>query len=583
MSSGSWMGGTPATYVPTPTFIDRLAESTGADLVGYGAGTVEDELDSINLEIGGVVTGLAASGGSALVGFMPAGTGAVARTVQDKHREYVSAKDFGAVGNGVADDTAALNAFLLVAKRGHIPPGTYKITGPLIFQSDQVITGDGAATLIVYAAAVPGANPVLNITTKSNVFVSDFSMQVSTTTYPAARCIYIESSTNCHVSQIVFSGGAGGEAAMLLGTHRCSVSKCYVDYYRSNGLYVNGGYGNVFDDNDLPDGSGGLMGIQMVNGDSNIARNNRVAKTTDLHFGIQAYGGSFPVITGNSIKNTFREAIALGGSQFGARITNNTCYWDTSLGTGDFGMSVAGDDASTIVSDFLIADNTIINSSYDAIGIAGWCKRGRVVNNMIRDSARASLATHQSGIKVYGWLAGAMAEDITVEGNTIAKVDSTGLLYAVSESAGLGSVSGNIIGDNKSFGLTGAMYQVSSAARVVLNSQDLNLISHSATPTPQSGAITTSTGLMQYQRVGRFMLCRLTIGITTNGTGAGALLFALPFTASAGVLSGAEVAVNGKACKAAPSGASLTIMNYDNTYPGANGVSLVLTGILEVA
>jgi len=47
---------------------------------------------------------LDAPGGAELVGYQPAGTGAVARTVRDKLREVVSIKDFGAVGDGVADD-----------------------------------------------------------------------------------------------------------------------------------------------------------------------------------------------------------------------------------------------------------------------------------------------------------------------------------------------------------------------------------------------------------------------------------------------------------------------------------------------
>ena len=44
------------------------------------------------------------------MGYTPAGTGAVATTVQAKLRESVSVKDFGAVGDGVADDTAAIQA-----------------------------------------------------------------------------------------------------------------------------------------------------------------------------------------------------------------------------------------------------------------------------------------------------------------------------------------------------------------------------------------------------------------------------------------------------------------------------------------
>lgn len=51
--------------------------------------------------------------GATLVGFKQSGAGAVDRTLADKAREVVSVKDFGAVGDGVTDDTGAFAAALL--------------------------------------------------------------------------------------------------------------------------------------------------------------------------------------------------------------------------------------------------------------------------------------------------------------------------------------------------------------------------------------------------------------------------------------------------------------------------------------
>lgn len=61
-----------------------------------------------------------------------AGTGAVSRTSQDKLREFVSVKDFGAVGDGVTDDTAAIQAAAAAIQSAgggvlFFPHGTYKV------------------------------------------------------------------------------------------------------------------------------------------------------------------------------------------------------------------------------------------------------------------------------------------------------------------------------------------------------------------------------------------------------------------------------------------------------------------------
>jgi hypothetical protein len=61
------------------------------------------------------------------------GTALTSMSVQSKLREYVSVKDFGAIGNGVADDTVAIENATNQSqfKRIFFPAGTYKITRQL--------------------------------------------------------------------------------------------------------------------------------------------------------------------------------------------------------------------------------------------------------------------------------------------------------------------------------------------------------------------------------------------------------------------------------------------------------------------
>ena len=73
--------------------------------------------------IGGTLLGqqLAAANGSSLVGFQQAGAGAVVRTAQDKLREWVSVKDFGAVGDGGTWHRLVVDRFRLLLPDPGLP------------------------------------------------------------------------------------------------------------------------------------------------------------------------------------------------------------------------------------------------------------------------------------------------------------------------------------------------------------------------------------------------------------------------------------------------------------------------------
>lgn len=72
--------------------------------------------------------------------FLQAGSGAVARPLQGKARDVVSVQDFGALGNGTTDDTAAIQAAIDAGGGNstiYFPAGTYLITSTITISDDR--------------------------------------------------------------------------------------------------------------------------------------------------------------------------------------------------------------------------------------------------------------------------------------------------------------------------------------------------------------------------------------------------------------------------------------------------------------
>lgn len=141
---------------------------------------------------------------------------------------------------------------------------------------------------------------------------------------------------------------------------------------------------------------------------------------------------------------------------------------------------------------------------------------------------------------------------------------------------------------NKGFGknFKNSRAGVTGSAVTIIGADGGKPIPYTPSAVSGAGAITTSVTSGSYYRVGKLVHFYAKVDITANGTGAGNVLIGLPVPVAAGkwlVAGGRENALTGKALTALAGGGgtSAATVNYDNTYPGGTGASIIVSGFYE--
>ena len=157
------------------------------------------------------------------VTYLPAGTGAVATTVQAKLREIVSVKDFGAVGNGTTNDSVAIQAALDTGKSVYVPQGTYLVgTALQLKTTSQMVFGDGQQSVLLTTTDIETMYSSTNV---FGVVLSDlaFSNTVSeVTTGPTHFHVHFGAgASGCNIRNCGFNTALTG--AYVRTTHHAGV------------------------------------------------------------------------------------------------------------------------------------------------------------------------------------------------------------------------------------------------------------------------------------------------------------------------------------------------------------------------
>lgn len=343
--------------------------------------------------LSGAAAAMAASNGSSLVGFIQPGTGAVATTVQTKLRERVSVKDFGAVGDGVTDDTVAIRAALqsFTSSTGggsiYFPPGTYIISSSLIVDVNGMtligvkgqswlkrknsVAGDTMNVMQTAWQGRYGSAPIYDFTVIGLGFDGNKANNIAGVNDNYDHCLSLLYSNRTTLRDCIIKNANRIGAPLSTGANDSTVEGCWFLNCDEGGVYAevsnnirfvnnhvygcsNASYnigsicfnnitGGVISGN-IVDGNGstaGRDGIYIRNVCTDIAVSGNTVRN-QFRYGIWVYdesnmgGASSPSrisITGNTVKGTGNHPIFLQYARQSS-IVGNTIDCGTTLPTG---------------------------------------------------------------------------------------------------------------------------------------------------------------------------------------------------------------------------------------------------------
>jgi hypothetical protein len=342
----------------------------------------------------------------------------------------VNVLDYGAVGNGTADDTAAITAALATGASVYFPEGMYK-TGPqTITTAGQTLFGTGKKSVIL--ASTAGVN--LFVVEADYVTFRDLRMNGAETDATNNEfAIFTDAATPAQflaVENVLFSGasaatGFNNAVKFDSGCDYGVVANCNMERLwgnlSGNGYGILTGANNAtFRGNILLASSGrGRHGIYVSSGASDNEVSGNFVSAFDLE-GITQYStGVQPACARNKyIGNTLRDcaasnnpssgSIGIYGHSLGAVIAANTI-----TGSGQIGIAVDGTGV-TDCANTLISDNYAAFSATTGISLISAIACSLVGNIVYESSAASAGVSSNIQIKSDGTTA---PTDILVEGN----------------------------------------------------------------------------------------------------------------------------------------------------------------------
>lgn len=343
---------------------------------------------------------------------------------------YADPKSFGAKGDGVTNDTAAVLAAM--ADKPHVEFGTDGV-----YVIDQITIPTTLKTLVSRTGArlLPSSNvpagPAaywIQGTNLSQAQIAGFAPVVDPDKFPNLTAIALLACADSYIEDIDMEksgivGIYGGNCSSI------TVRNNKIMTFKKSGIVFEGAssYANVVEDNWINGaasaGYSTAHGVTFQAGQFNKASRNHVVDTGT--FGIEAFQTANAIITDNTIYNTTHEGINAEDSNE-INVSNNDISWPTTASRSiDFGISIFGNAADTQFCS--VRGNRVTRS-----GSAGICLTGRVSFSMT--SENTVLNCNVNGVADPGiLLAGSSCNLNRVDQNMVVDTAANKHVYGISE------------------------------------------------------------------------------------------------------------------------------------------------------
>lgn len=147
-----------------------------------------------------------------------------------------SVKNYGAVGDGTTDDTAAIQSAITAAgvEEGtvYLPPGTYKITAPLTIPDNTTLAGAGNGSVIKHVNVTPFNG--IYVSGKTGVVVRDLMLD-GNSKQGGKGLSFVGGCSSCQAVR-VYAKNWSSYFFWIQGSDYCTMTDCTVDGTADNGF-----------------------------------------------------------------------------------------------------------------------------------------------------------------------------------------------------------------------------------------------------------------------------------------------------------------------------------------------------------